>query len=113
MKYDMTKPCKKCPFVVANKFPLSKARKKEIMRSIYLQDQSFPCHETTEEYEDENGGIDLIATKRSQHCAGAMIVLEKAGKPNQMMRIAERLRVYDHTKLDMSVETVTVNSWLR
>ena len=27
--------------------------------------------------------------------------------------VAERLRMYDHTKLDMSVETVTVNSWLR
>lgn len=112
MKYDMTKPCKKCPFVKANRFPLTRARKHEIMTSIYYYDQSFPCHQTTERFEGDNGDEDLIATERSQHCAGAMIVLEKAGRPNQMMRIAERLGMYDHKRLDMSVGTVSVRSWL-
>ena len=34
-------------------------------------------------------------------CAGSMILSEKEGKPNQVMRIMERIRKYDHTKLDM------------
>lgn len=113
MKYEMTRPCKKCPFVKANNFPLSKARKKEIMLSIFALDQSFPCHQTTEEFEDDDGGVELVATDDSQHCVGAMILLEKAGKPNQMMQIAERLGMYDHKKLDMSVVTVKPGEWIR
>ena len=35
------------------------------------------------------------------HCAGALILLEKLNLPSQMMRIAERLGMYDRRKLDM------------
>jgi len=35
------------------------------------------------------------------HCAGALILLEKLEQPSQMMRIAERLRMYDARQLDM------------
>jgi hypothetical protein len=42
-----------------------------------------------------------IPGAEEQHCAGAMILLEKNGCANQMMRIAERLRFYDHKRLKM------------
>jgi len=53
----------------------------------------FPCHKTT--VEDEDG--DLVANKDSKHCA--LIFMEKIGETTQMMRIAERLGMYDMNKL--------------
>lgn len=38
------------------------------------------------------------------HCAGALIFLEKRYRPNQLMRISERLGMYDRTKLDMKAK---------
>ena len=62
---------------------------------------SFHCHNTGDQ-EKETG--DYIATENSLHCAGALIFLEKRNKPNQMMRIAERLGIYDRTKLNMKAK---------
>jgi len=59
---------------------------------------AFCCHKTGES-NDETGGIE--PTEKSQHCAGALIFLEHIGQPHQMMRICERLGMYDASKLDM------------
>lgn len=88
MDYSMKKPCDNCPFRSDKPFPLAEGRVEEI-----LGGGSFPCHKTTTE-----GGTD---GKNQKACAGLMILLEKEGQPNQMMRISERLGFYDHTKLDM------------
>lgn len=40
-------------------------------------------------------------TGDEQHCAGALILLEKLDRPSQMMRISERIGMYDRRKLDM------------
>lgn len=102
MKYEMTKPCKNCPFRTDSlKGWLGKGRAAEIAFAIVQQQGTFPCHKTVDynsEHDDENEGV---VTGESQHCAGAMIMLEKMEKPNQMMRIAERLGMYDYRKLDM------------
>ena len=55
----------------------------------------FPCHKTTRE--DEDG--DLEEGPKSSHCAGALLFSEKNDAPTQMMRICERLGMYDRTKL--------------
>lgn len=96
MKFDMVRPCGNCPFVVGQSF-LHKARAREIIRSITVLDQQFPCHKTIDHDEDGDG----VIRRNSQHCAGAMIFLEQTGRANQMMRIAERLHLYDRDKLDM------------
>ena len=57
----------------------------------------FPCHKSATLNEDD----DYVKNKNSVACAGALIFCEKRHAPNQMMRIAERLGMYDHTKLDM------------
>ena len=95
MNFNLSKPCKNCPYRTdcLNGW-LGKARAVEIFRSITKDDATFPCHKTTTE-----GGQ---SGKREEHCAGALILLEKLEEPNQMMRIAERLKFYDHFKLDMS-----------
>ncbi len=87
--FNRTKPCNTCPFRTGENGLrlLGRDRAREIAYSL-LEDGSFSCHDD----------IDLQELKR-QHCAGAVIVLEKLNRPNQMMRIAERLRLYDRNAL--------------
>lgn len=96
MKFDLKKPCRDCPFRSDIAGYLTKARVHEIIESISRGQKTFSCHKT-----NDTSGSETVETRNSQHCAGAMIFLEKNGAPNQMMRIAERLGMYDHTKLHM------------
>lgn len=98
MKYTQTTPCSECPFL--KKFKRSFTSKK-------LQgfaSGEFPCHKSAEVDETEEGFGEFVATEDSAHCAGALIYLEKRDAPHQMMRICERLRLYDRTKLDMEAD---------
>ena len=101
MKFDLIRPCVNCPFRSDKPGFLNAWRAEEIIDGITNRQQTFSCHKTNT-FEDSDDGCEVIETADSQHCAGAMIFLEKLGQPNQMMRIAERLRMYDHTKLDMA-----------
>jgi len=100
--YDLTKPCNNCPFRTDVKPYLRAARVAKLESDLVGGQASFTCHKTTVESEpDEDGESRLVEGPKSQHCAGAMILLEKIGRPNQMMRIAERLRLYAPAKLDL------------
>lgn len=92
MKYGLTTPCDQCPFLVSMKRGFT-------LRRLFLLigEGTFHCHKTGT-LDEENG--DFVATENSHHCAGALIFLEKRNQPNQMMRIAERLGLYDASKLD-------------
>lgn len=61
------------------------------------EQRTFSCHKLNEPGDDG----EMHETANSQHCAGALIFLERLNRPNQMMRIAERFGMYDRTKLDM------------
>jgi hypothetical protein len=89
MKHAMRTPCDNCPFRTDIKGYLRPDRVREIATALF-QGQSFPCHKTTEEWEDDDGG-EMLATEDSQQCAGAEIFLAKQGMSTQMSRIAERL----------------------
>lgn len=93
--YSMTTPCAKCPFRKDIRAYLTSRRVREIERSLVTSE--FPCHQTTKF--DYDG--DHIPGDHEIHCAGALILLEKLERPSQMMRISERLRLYDCTKLNM------------
>ena len=95
MKYELTKPCDNCPFVYTKPFPLKRARVEEIIDGLLHKDIPFSCHKTTTQK-----GRDC-SHKNSQHCAGALIFLEKQERPHQAMRIGERIGLYDMRKLDM------------
>lgn len=90
-------PCEECPFLNT---PNMK-RAFTLRRLAEFAQGQFPCHQTAklDESDEENAGYQ--ATKKSIHCAGALIFLEKRERPNQMMRISERLGMYDRRKLDM------------
>jgi len=96
MKFDLIRPCAHCPFRSDIKPFLRQDRAEEIAETL-LNDGTFTCHKTVD-YDDDDGGH---TTADSQHCAGATIVLELIERPNQMMRIAERLGIYDRAKLKM------------
>ena len=94
MKYEKTTPCADCPFLSAN------AKSYGLRRLSEFASGEFPCHKTACIDEEESA---FVATKDSQHCAGALIFLEKRNAPHQMMRIVERLGMYDASKLDLSL----------
>lgn len=96
MKMNMTHPCANCPFRSDIRPFLHRDRAAEIADSLLLFDESFPCHKTTEHDDD---GEYVPGVEGEQHCAGAMILLWKLRRPNQGMRIAMRLRLFDPEKL--------------
>lgn len=100
MKYTMTSPCEQCPFLAT---PNMK-RGFTLQRLKEFAESEFPCHQTASSVEDEDGFSEYRANDKSVHCAGALIFNEKRGYANQMMRICERLGVYDAGKLDMGAK---------
>ena len=94
MEMNMTSPCKTCPFRT-DVTPFLNAERVEEITNALLNDRSFSCHSSNEF--DDDGKV----TKEAEHCAGAVIFLEKQGRCNQWMRWMERLGMYDHTKMKM------------
>ncbi|WP_121616827.1 hypothetical protein [Virgibacillus halodenitrificans] len=96
MKFDLKTPCKDCPFIKGSStnITLAEGRIEEIVDDI-RDGMTFTCHKTLEKPKREQ-----------QHCGGALIFLEKESRPNQMMRIAERIGVYDHRKLNMEADLI-------
>lgn len=92
VNYAMTTPCDNCPFRKEGGIRLREGR---VLGLTDPRSGEFACHKTT--VEDEDG--DRRQTEDSSHCAGALIFHEKQGQSTQMMRICERIGMYDHTKL--------------
>lgn len=90
MNYTKTKPCSDCPFLQGTEGAFSVQRLEEFASG------EFPCHKTADVTDGE-----FKANRRSLHCAGALIYLEKRERPHQMMRVCERLGLYDRFALDM------------
>lgn len=93
MNYSMKTPCDGCPFLKGHgAIRLDKGRAKAIAEMmVQPQGGTFPCHKTTA-FDDDG---DHVARREEVHCAGALIFAEKNGVGTQMMRIAERLGIYD------------------
>ena len=89
----MTEPCDACPFLKGS--PLNKTLSKR--RLLEFASGQFPCHKACDSTEE---GF-TPKNDKTPHCAGALIFNEKRNTPHQMMRIAERLGMYDRTKLNM------------
>jgi hypothetical protein len=100
MNFDLHKPCSGCPFLKEGgvKF-LGKPRAREIANYMASsQGASFPCHKTVDYSDDEDSDFHAPGPKE-QHCAGALLFMEKVNPGgNQMARIAERLGLYDRTQ---------------
>jgi hypothetical protein len=110
MHFKLKRPCEDCPFLKEGGIRLRKARAEEIGGMMLSSDGgTFACHKTT-----DSGGSE----GPEQHCAGALIFAEKHHTATQSMRVAERLRMYDFTKLqgeddvfDTIEEMLDANNW--
>jgi hypothetical protein len=97
MHFDLLRPCSSCPFLRIGGVRLTEARVEEIAGGMLsTQGATFACHKTTTPSSD---GMDMLETKDSRHCAGALIFAEKNENATQMMRIAERLGMYNPRKM--------------
>ena len=86
MKYTMKSPCAECPFRRDRPGFLRRARVQSIADGLLAEGetcQPFKCHKTIGMGED------------AQHCAGALIVLEKMNRPHLGMLTGRMLSEYD------------------
>lgn len=95
--FDLKRPCINCPFRkgVGENFILPEARIDEIMSA-----DAFQCHKTVEYGQDNYGNQTYDQGDKPQQCAGLMAVLHREGKPNQIMRIAERVGAVTFDDID-------------
>lgn len=100
MRYNLTTPCEECPFLQSQKHGYTMKRLREFASG------EFPCHKAckVEEAADGGGGAYIPRNDKTPHCAGALIFLEKRNQPHQMMRISERLGMYDASSLNMDAD---------
>ena len=99
----MTAPCSHCPFRTDVTPYLRADRAREIADGLTRLQGTFSCHKTVDTDDDDDDDDEPhIPSADEQHCAGALIMLEHMNQPNQLMRIYERLRGYDRSKLDMT-----------
>jgi len=89
--YSLTTPCDSCPFRTDVTPFIKPGRVQEIAKSLVRH--GFPCHQTVD--------YDTRDHRKEIQCAGALIVLEKMRQPSQLMRISERIGLYDVAKLKM------------
>lgn len=96
MKYHLTEPCSACPFLIGSGFSYQSL--------VEHASGEFACHKQCDLSDD---GVYIEKPNgKTNHCAGALIFLEKQDAPHQMMRICERLGLYDRTKLNMNAPVV-------
>jgi hypothetical protein len=98
--FKLKRPCATCPFRTDVDGYLRRGRAIEIATSI-ANGAIFSCHKTVE-YELDEEPI----TKESSFCAGALLVMENEGAPNQAVRMAERMGLYDAAAMDRSAPVV-------
>jgi len=96
MNFNLKQPCKDCPFIPGSSTntTLAEGRIESIVSDLRA-DRGFICHKT----------LDHVV--KNEHCAGAMIFLEREDRPNQLMRVAERLGIYDRNGLNMDAEIIS------
>jgi hypothetical protein len=90
MKYEMTSPCATCPFRRNNVGFLTEKGAQRIADDL-LNNRPFSCHHM-------DRTPDVV---EPQHCAGALIVLEKMRRPHLAMILGASLGLYDRTKLEI------------
>lgn len=91
MKYTMTAPCNECPFRRDRAGFLRRERASDIVAGLLAEGENckpFQCHKT-------------INTDTPQHCAGALILMEKNRMSNLAMSLAQRYGGLDLAKLDV------------
>lgn len=119
MRFDLKRPCKDCPFRSDRPGYLTRGRASEIVRHL-MPDQpgrggSFTCHKTTVPLDDDDDTGEMTDGPNAQHCAGALIMLEKVDRLgfNQSLRLAMRLGMFNPDGLDMASPVHTPEDFIK
>ena len=104
--FALKKPCANCPFLKEGAIELCEGRLEGIIQDISEDDYSgFMCHKTVhskvggEWTEDEDGETTYHASGRESQCVGALVYLEKIGRPNVRMRLGQAFGAYNPDKM--------------
>jgi len=94
-RFDLTGPCSNCPFRLDQHY-LRRARAQEIADALCKQDLTFTCHKTT--------GVMGNDAPAHQHCAGALVMMQKSGRlfDNWRIRFAAFLGLFKPERLNMN-----------
>ncbi|POZ80231.1 hypothetical protein [Burkholderia contaminans] len=101
--FKLRRPCENCPFLKSGAIELAPGRVDGIVEQLVKDDHStFQCHKTVHNNRtggkwDDAGGY--TASGRESMCAGAMIYLEKLGRPTVGMRLGRVFGIYDPERL--------------
>jgi hypothetical protein len=102
--FKLRRPCANCPFLKSGAIELRPGRLEGIIRDLVANDRStFYCHKTV--YSGRAGGKHLdngeyVAGGTESMCAGAMIYLEKIGRPTVSMRLGRVVGIYSRDCLE-------------
>lgn len=101
-KHTVASPCRDCPFLAKFDTPggrefLRPGRRAEFINGMLAGGADFPCHKTAELVEADDGETTdgFVAGPDSLACAGARLVLLRAERSSNMMRVEERLGLFD------------------
>lgn len=112
-RFDMVRPCGDCPFRRDTPCQLEGDLPETVMEGLIFNGDGFMCHKTVA-YDDPATYAGGRPTANDQHCAGAMIFLEKVREPNKMMLRALARGTFDPERLDMAAPVVdTAREFLR
>lgn len=81
---------------------LGEERMRNIVQALH-DDKTFTCHQTIDYSaqfeEDDTGEEHFHPSEKNQHCAGALLYMEREGIQTTAMQIGNRLGLYDPRKL--------------
>lgn len=108
-QFNLRRPCANCPFLKQGAIELAPGRLDNIIETLVSNDYStFQCHKTV--HNKRTGGHwddgNYIASGNESMCAGAMIYLEKLGRPTVGMRMARIFGIYDPQNLEWAFSDV-------
>ncbi|MDH0341983.1 hypothetical protein [Chromobacterium haemolyticum] len=101
--FKLRRPCENCPFLKVGAIDLAPGRLKGIIDGLVHDDHStFQCHKTV--HSNRTGGQwgddgNYRASGHESMCAGAMIYLEKLGRPTVGMRLGRVFGLYSPERL--------------
>lgn len=95
MRFDVTTPCKECPFRRRGKHAVRLSRNRVLDVAGNMLDHqgaTFSCHKAIH---GRDAGRSYRPGINDVHCAGALIFAERNDNQTRMMHIAERIGLYD------------------
>lgn len=108
--FRLVKPCANCPFLKDGAIELADGRLDGIIADMVRDDHStFQCHKTV--HNNRTGGDwdddgKYVPSGHESMCAGAMIYLEKLGRPTVGMRLGRIMGLYSPDRLAASFDDI-------